>query len=702
MRLTAKYLVICGLLVLRSFIAFAQQDPFAQLDEQISQARNLGNMDVADSLATEMLALARAASNTEAQADARFQQGRNAMERNLYPQAQTFLNDSIALYQDVDSQLKLGKAYSELGMTYRYQANYPVALDYIYLGMQIFQRLGDEPSIRRAHSSVGVVLEKMGQYEDATLAHKQALEMNYASGDVNGIAGALYNLGDLRRLMGDFDTALAYFNDALELDLTTDNQKNIAYSYHKIGFIHKELGDFDTARQHIQKALEIFREIQTPRDTDWALTSMAELELLTGNLEKARSIIDGVIMRATQQAYKSLLVDAYKIAARVELALGNTEAALDYIQEGLTLARLNGEKGDEAVLQELLVKAHLAGESINDAFDALQRQKRLDDEILNKQRLDSIAKLQAQAEFVRREQQITLLEKEKALQSAELKQQSAYRNLWLITALASAILIFLMYTRFLQFRVNARLEKEVAQRTKELEDKNTQLAMAYEEMEAISLTDKLTGLRNRRFLENQIDADLQKSLRQYQDWQKGKHGKPVQADIVLFVIDMDDFKSVNDVHGHNAGDNVLKELATRMAKVFRHSDYLVRWGGEEFVALARFIDRNDAPHMAQRMLEAVNTHPFELVPGVVKHQTCSIGFACYPPIEDCEVTSCWISLVAVADACLYAAKSSGKNAWIGARAVKSDAGLGSDITPKRFNALVESGHIQLWRPDSQR
>src|SRR6185503_7275343 len=98
----------------------------------------------------------------------------------------------------------------------------------------------------------------------------------------------------------------------------------------------------------------------------------------------------------------------------------------------------------------------------------------------------------------------------------------------------------------------------------------------------LTITDPLTGLRNRRFLLQRIDEDVALALRQ-------------GTDLVFFLVDVDHFKKVNDELGHAAGDLVLRQMRGRLEQVFRASDYVLRWGGEEFLAVARGSARADAP-----------------------------------------------------------------------------------------------------------
>jgi diguanylate cyclase (GGDEF)-like protein len=219
-----------------------------------------------------------------------------------------------------------------------------------------------------------------------------------------------------------------------------------------------------------------------------------------------------------------------------------------------------------------------------------------------------------------------------------------HQTLWFraLSALAAAAVVYGAYRlRVRQLRAREHvLERVVAERTREL-------STAYEQIEQASLTDPLTKLRNRRFLEQAIGADLELASR--------GHG-----DLIVLLADLDHFKSVNDTYGHAAGDAVLAELAQLMVHTFRTSDYIVRWGGEEFLIVVRFVDRSTASELAEKLRAAVAAHPFVLPDGTVLRRTCSIGFASWPAGQS------WEGTVDLADAALYAAKRGGRNASVGA------------------------------------
>jgi len=202
----------------------------------------------------------------------------------------------------------------------------------------------------------------------------------------------------------------------------------------------------------------------------------------------------------------------------------------------------------------------------------------------------------------------------------------------------------------------------------QLLEKNLELERAYRALEEVSLTDQLTGLRNRRFFLQHVETDVSMTLRHYDDPLRvagtgAEHGSG--RDLVFFMVDLDHFKEVNDRHGHAAGDAVLVQMQERLREVFRESDHLIRWGGEEFLVLARATHRDDARVVAERIRRAVANRPFTLPDGALLDKTCSIGFACFPFVPAEPRLLSWSEVVELADQGLYLVKRSGRNAWAG-------------------------------------
>jgi diguanylate cyclase (GGDEF)-like protein len=180
-------------------------------------------------------------------------------------------------------------------------------------------------------------------------------------------------------------------------------------------------------------------------------------------------------------------------------------------------------------------------------------------------------------------------------------------------------------------------------------------------LQEASLTDPMTGLRNRRYFSATIESDVSQALRSHADGRD-----PHTRDLVFYLIDADNFKEVNDQYGHDVGDKVLVEMARRLSSSIRHSDVLVRWGGEEFLIVSRYTDRTEAQLLAQRVLAAVADTPITLGGSVeTMHRTCSLGWAAFPWFLDNPRAISYEEVLTLADRALHRAKELGKNRAVG-------------------------------------
>lgn len=238
-----------------------------------------------------------------------------------------------------------------------------------------------------------------------------------------------------------------------------------------------------------------------------------------------------------------------------------------------------------------------------------------------------------------------------------------WRKPWAL-ALEAAALGLLVWGFFRQRtarlrRRNAQLEAMVQERTEALEAANAALREA-------SLTDPLTGLHNRRFLAATMPEEevrMRRVFRSYLD--RGESPLGHNEDLVLLMLDLDHFKRVNDTYGHAAGDAVLQQAAKVLRAVSRGSDTLVRWGGEEFLLVAKRTERDRADLIAQNLCAALRNHTFTLADGRALRCTVSVGYAACPILENCPEAFSWEDALQAADQCLYAAKRAGRDGWMG-------------------------------------
>ncbi|MDT8449291.1 MAG: two-component regulator propeller domain-containing protein [Wenzhouxiangellaceae bacterium] len=237
-------------------------------------------------------------------------------------------------------------------------------------------------------------------------------------------------------------------------------------------------------------------------------------------------------------------------------------------------------------------------------------------------------------------------------------------------------------------RQSSLLAKMVRERTRDLEQANKRLGEA-------ATTDTLTGLKNRRFLMDQIEHDIAYCRREF-----ARERLPANAGITFLLIDLDGFKRVNDVYGHQAGDRMLQQIGETLLATVRSSDYVIRWGGDEFLVVARHSEPAAGARLARQILAGLRTAEF----GINRHDkiegcSASIGICRFPFAAHAPEMLNWEQVVEIADAAAYLGKRDGGGCWVSIEATDassstSDHELLQEVRTRPY-ALETAGRIRI-------
>lgn len=199
------------------------------------------------------------------------------------------------------------------------------------------------------------------------------------------------------------------------------------------------------------------------------------------------------------------------------------------------------------------------------------------------------------------------------------------------------------------------------------------------DFERASVTDALTGLLNRRYLEQRLNDEAL--------WQ-GEHR------CAFFMLDVDLFKRINDHYGHDVGDVVLQQFAALLQEECREQDILVRYGGEEFTIVAQGLGFGAAKGVAERIRRRIEAEVFGGTDAQV-YLSCSVGFFCVDKIAHQHLQTYWPDMLKVADIALYLCKRNGRNTWLGLDAVDIDHIQPCPVSSQDLRQYVQQGAMQL-------
>jgi two-component system, cell cycle response regulator len=603
-----------------------------------------------------------------------------ALRQEAPAEAIAYGKEALDLLEAHPDALAKVSVLNELGWAYMVQGNNAEAVAHAEQGRALAEQVQDGPGLARAYNNLGVMARSRGEPVAAIALFERALSLQRRHGMRREEAGSLNNLGVAHGFdLADYGTALDYHLQALEVRRGLGDQQDLALSYNNIGVIYARLGEFDRAVEHYQQALQIRRALGVKSRTAGTLHNLGDLYIDRREWEAALPYHEEALALREETGDRQGRLLSLIALGRVHGELGQPEQAAALLGDALALAAQLGARRELGLA--LLAKAELerrrgrladaeadaraalaAAEAIKApesqrqvwlelsliheaagnpaaALQAFREHKAVSDRIFDQDRSRRLELLESRYQAERREHEIEALRAERAEQALQSGQRRFQRDALAALLLGAALLAIVLHRR-----------------RKDLERANRKLA-------ELSYSDALTGLKNRRYLRQLMEGDA--AVSQRRQARADDAAKPSGTDIVFLLLDLDHFKQINDRHGHAAGDRALEQFAGVLRATCRSADTLVRWGGEEFLVVNRFVDRDDAMRLAERLRRAIEEHAFDIGGGKLLRLTCSIGFAAYPLCPQRPESTDWEPVLALADDALYAAKRGGRNAWVG-------------------------------------
>jgi diguanylate cyclase (GGDEF)-like protein len=301
------------------------------------------------------------------------------------------------------------------------------------------------------------------------------------------------------------------------------------------------------------------------------------------------------------------------------------------------------------------------GGYLAEAYAAYQSLRGLSVELARREQQEAVLELQEGFDAQQRRRELALLNEDNALKEELLRRRELEYKIWALTVV---IVLSLLGLAARMYRGLRETQAALRQRTAQLKRH--------------SLQDPLTGLANRR---------------QFHELTEGEDGQVGHASGTLYLLDLDHFKSINDHHGHAAGDAVLVETARRLKAVVREEDLVVRWGGEEFLVLVQAMAHERVEPLAQRLLNAVASVPVSVGDQHID-VTTSIGFAEFPLAPN-RLELPWGLAVDIVDNAMYVAKTLGRNRACGVGLVPAGSVGEVDSLVQDLERSWRDGHVQM-------
>lgn len=481
------------------------------------------------------------------------------------------------------------------------------------------------PFMLRAYSNLAVALHVAGQLHRALDYYKLAYDAALAADSAEAQVSTLINVAIIySEELAAYDQAEDYFARA-QVIADRSGKPSPLLAYNRVMNAIRAGRD-----QAVPSLLDQAERIARASDTQIIIArSQAERIALQARRGLAENPRPRLLEIARQQQQAQDPSGASTTLVRVSaLALADRDpaAALQQANAALALARSGGFRAEQRDAMQALLAAQRALGQYRQALATSEALNQRQVRELRSHNLAGLATLQERLSDTERVRELAAMRADQRVQALQLDSARTLRNLAILGFCALALLSagFYLYQR----RVRARLE-------------------------LLSSTDAMTGMLNRRAANARMAA------------------LPTQSDgaqrHVVFLVDIDHFKDVNDRHGHQAGDAVLVEIARRLRALGEPEGIVARWGGEEFLLAWANVDVTRATRIAEDIRASIADHPVALPGGGSQPMTVSIGFACWPfhPDLQGQQRGDFHHALSLADRALYASKHGGRDAWTG-------------------------------------
>lgn len=497
------------------------------------------------------------------------------------------------------NNLKIEVGYSLISMAFSCRANSEVnkMLDYSLKALEIFEDANEPAGQIRALNLIGIAYFYNSMYEDTLKYLLQASELLHTCKDDFLHSCVLNNIGEMYRESVVYDKAMEYYNRALQICMDNDYRLNTASILGNIGEIYYKENKFTDALDYFNKSYNILINEKDMLSLGEAENRLGKVFCEIRSYNEAEEYLYSSLNRLDSVNNRYYAVDTLINLAKLNLEI-NPNKSLELYKKATHYAEISNARKKLSEVYRLLSEYYEKKEDFKNAIEFYKKYSLLNEEIMTSNLGNKLEILKIQLEHLKESDKLEkvrmMLEKEIQIQKNELLKIKKFNEI---------------------------LEKE-----------------AYE--------DELTGIPNRRYLNNHLNKTWKNSITNNET-------------IVLFMIDIDNFKKFNDYWGHSYGDECLKKVAECLKEIQeKRGDIIGRYGGEEFIYIARNLNFEQA-------LELGNHIRIEVEKLGLRYKyneksspvTISMGGA----IGKATDFICFSNLIEISDKELYKAKDSGRN-----------------------------------------
>ncbi len=321
------------------------------------------------------------------------------------------------------------QSLSDIGASYKQLGNFKKSLEFYNECLKLKINNRDSISIIGTYQNIAVNHTLLGNFPQALSTYYDALSMARNSGLIPYQAVILNNIGTLYRKTGKYNEALSYYNEALVILEKIDNKIEMANVINNMASIYEaEFNDKDKALAYYEKSFKMFEALKNNAGMASCANNLGRIYLKMNDFRKAEQYFDYSLLLRQELKDKNGIIITMDALAELYFKKGNILKALEYQKEILSIAKQIGSKTITKDSYKHLSDYYFQMNDLPMAYQNLQLYLKMNDSIYNEENSKQMVQMQSLYETEKKEQQIELLNKDKALQNAEIKKQNTVRN----------------------------------------------------------------------------------------------------------------------------------------------------------------------------------------------------------------------------------------------------------------------------------
>lgn len=391
------------------------------------------------------------------------------------------------------------------------------------------------------------------------------------------------------------------------------------------------------SKQVMAQTLKKSREIGALKTELRALVSLQNQHLENNLYDETIAVAKETIALATKQTLlyeKAVSYNNISIAHRLNHQYEESIAALKEAE--IIYREIENEQSMLWVLEDYSLTYEAYGKT-QLALDYYKKLLQATLALQNKTNNKKVIELQETFKNEKNISEIERLKQQHQINTAKLEAEEFQKLIFIAFGITLLIIIFFIWR-------NSRV----------ISAKNDLLDEFNAKLKEQTLKDPLTGLYNRRLLNEIQDKLSNETIRRF------IKSPTTNQNIGLILLDIDYFKAVNDKYGHDVGDEVIQQISSDLLSAIRESDYVIRWGGEEFLIVLTDTTEEGIKMFCQRMLDQRNSQAMTALTENIE-VTFSLGFSLFPFVKENPSWLSWNETIKLVDNCLYIAKHHGRN-----------------------------------------